>query len=252
MKKWIKYGLLTFLVLVLLGGVAVILGLDSAIRTGTQEGIKFATQTDTKLDKASLGLLSGNLKLSGMDIKNPKGFEEGSSFVKFAVTEVQVKPASLISDKIEVDVVSLDGLELSYIKPSEGKANYEVIMDSINRLLPQGDPAKPEPAKEKSPPGKAIHVGVINFTHAKIHAQVSVAGLPVKVDVPLPDFKMENLDVKDGMPALTAEITKRLVAQLIEQIPAIGKAALESAKSNVDVKGIKDATKGALDLFKKK
>lgn len=255
MKKWLKYALLTVVLLILLGGVALMVCLDSVIKGATQTGLAFATQTEVKLDKASLNPLSGNLKLTGMDIKNPKGFEADSSFVKFAASEVQVRPKSLLSDKIEVDTVNLDGLELSYIQPSEGKANYEVILDSVNRLLPQGDPSKPEPPKEKSPSNKAIHVGLIQFTHATVHASVAVLGKPVKLDVPLPDFKMENLEVKDGMPALTAEVTKALVAQLIKQAPAIGKKALESAKDNlksIDVKGATDAVKGIGDLFKKK
>ncbi len=256
MKKWIKYGVLTLLVLALLGGVALMVGLDSAIRAGTREGIKFATQTETKLDKASLGLLSGNLKLSGLDIKNPQGFEAGSSFVKLGKSEVQVQPMSLVSDQIEVDVASIDGLEFSYVQPAEGKVNYEVIMASINRLLPAEDGSAP---KEK-PQGKqkAIHVGEIFFTGAKIHASVAqvagitVPGAPVKVTVPLPDFKMENLQVTDGMPELTAKIIQELVVQVVKQAPAIGKAVAESAKSNVDVKGVTDAAKGIGDLFKKK
>lgn len=258
MKKFVKYGLISFFTLILLAGITVAVFLDSALRSGTEKGINFATQTGTKLDKASLSLLSGNLKLAGLDIKNPEGFEAGSSFIKLGASEVQVKPASLLSDKLEVDVAAIDGLELSYIQPAEGKANYEVVLESINRLLPQADGSAP---KEKAPPGnKAIHVGAIKFTNAKVHASVaSVAGMtvpggPVKLTVPLPNFEMDNVTVKDGMPELTAQMTKELIAQLVKQIPQIGKAALASAKENlknIDVKGATDAVKGLGNLFKK-
>lgn len=258
MKKWIKYGVLTLLVLVLLGGVALMVMLDSAIRAGTREGIKFATQTETKLDKASLGLLSGNLKLSGMDIKNPQGFEADSSFVKFAVSEVQVQPKSLLSDKIEVEVVNLHGLEFSYVQPAEGKANYEVVMDSINRLLPAKEGEAPKPQEKPQGKQKAIRVGLITFTGAKIHASVAqvggvtVPGGPVKVTVPLPDFKMENLEVKDGMPELTAKIIQELVVQVVKQAPTIASEATKSFKSNDAIKGAADTVKGIGDMFKKK
>lgn len=261
MKKWIKYGLLTFLVLALLGGVTLVLCLDAIIKTSTEKGVSFATKTQTTLEKADLSLLSGHLKLKNFDLKNPEGFEAGSSFVKFAVSEVQVSPASLASDRIEVGTVNLDGLELSYVKPAEGKANYEVILDNVNRLLPQGgDGTTPkEEPKEKAPPAKPIHVGVIKFTNAKIHANVAVLGQPVKLDVPLPNFEMKDVTVKGGMPELTAEVTKKLIAQLVEQIPEIAKAAVESAKNNIkgiDAKGATDAVKGIGsgigDLFKRK
>lgn len=264
MKKWIKYSLLAVLVLILLAGVTLAVCLDSLIRSGTEFGMKTATLCETKLDKASLGIFSGSLKLHGLDVKNPQGFDQTWSFLKFGATEVQVQPTSLMSDKIEVGEVTLKDLEVSYIQPSEGKANYEVVIDNATRFLPKKDPNDPnapkEEPKEKSPSNKAIHVGVINFTGAKVHALVEIAGAPVKVTLPLPNFKLENINVKGGMPELTAELVKGIGAQLVEQAPEIAKAAAESLKGNVKEltggaieqgKGVVDAVKGIKNPFKK-
>lgn len=258
MKKWIKYGLLATLVIVLLGGVALIVCLDGIIKAATTEGLAFATKCDSKLDKASFSPLSGHLKLSGLEVKNPKEFDQSHAFVQFVTSEVEVKPMSLVSDKIEIPVINLDGLELSYVKPIDGKDNVQVILDNVNRLVPQGDPNAPQaqPA-EKSPSNKEIHVGIVRFTNAKIHATVTVGALPVKVDVPMPNFEVTNLNVKGGMPALTAELVKDIGVQIVKQAPEIGRQALESAKGNLknigaDVKNVENAAKGIGDLFKKK
>lgn len=260
MKKWLKYGLLATLVLLFLGVITLVVCLDGIIKASTEKALGFATECDSTLDKASLNPLSGHLKLSGLEIKNPKAFDQAHPFVHFNTTEVQLQPASLVSDKIEIDTVVLDGLEFSYVKPAEGKDNVQTVLDSVNRLLPQGDPNAPqkEAPKEKSPSNKAIHVGVVKFADAKVHVSwdLGLGAAPVKLDVPLPAFEVRNVEVKGGMPELTSELVKDIGAQLVKQAPEIGKAVAESAKANYkniaeENKGLIDAAKGFKNPFKK-
>src|SRR5439155_11459191 len=105
--------LIALVLVVLLGALAVRLFLDAAIKRGAETIGPKLTQTDVKLDAVSLSLLSGSGKIKGLVVGNPEGFKTPSA-ITVGTASLAVKPASLLSDKVLIQSINVQGPEITF------------------------------------------------------------------------------------------------------------------------------------------
>ena len=105
-------------IILIVAGVAVVvvialvvvltLSLDSLVKKGVETVGPQITKTEMKLEKASISILSGSGALHGFLIGNPEGYKT-SSAIKVGEASLGVRPMSVLSDKIHITHVKVQG-----------------------------------------------------------------------------------------------------------------------------------------------
>src|SRR5437870_1314035 len=113
MKKIIIRIIIGLLVLLVLAAVAVHLFLDGAVKRAVETFGPELTKVQVKLDYVNLSLVTGTGKIRGMLVGNPEGYKSPSA-IRVGVGTVTLRPASLLSDKVIVRSINLEGPEVTF------------------------------------------------------------------------------------------------------------------------------------------
>ncbi len=112
MKK-IMFRVVTVLVILVILGLAVVfLSLNSLVKKGVETVGPKLTKTEIRLKNASLSPFSGNGQLTGLFVGNPEGFKAPSA-IQVGDISVGLQPSSVLSDKVIIDKVNIQGPEIT-------------------------------------------------------------------------------------------------------------------------------------------
>ncbi len=248
-------------ILVSLAGVALIalvalfLSLNSIVKHGVTAFGPEVIKAPIQLDGVSLSAFSGSGELRGLVVGNPAGFKTPHA-VKLGTARLQVKPMSLLSDKVIVQSLKADGAEITFEGSLSG-SNLGKIQENVDAYVA----ALLGAAKDKpSAPGKKLQVDELIISNAKINLSLTLLG-GKSTTIPLPDIKLTNLG--QGAEGVTpAEVIKVVLKEVMTKttgavggfLSSGGKALLDGAKSvgGAAADATKGVTKGLGDMFKKK
>jgi uncharacterized protein involved in outer membrane biogenesis len=263
MKKIIVRLLIALVVVVILAFVAVGLFLDKAIKTGVETIGPKVTKVDIRLQSVSLSLLSGGGTIKGLVVGNPAGFNSPSA-INVGEATLALTPRSLLSDKIIIKTIRVQGPEITY-ETNLKDSNLSKIVANMQEVTGGGqkEPAKPqEPAQPKeAKPAKKLEVDEFIITGGKIHVSVTALNGGTAT-VPLPDIHLKDLGT--GPDGITPEDLAIKVLGAIEQdtvkaaagaVADIAKGAVYMAKDLANAgsnNAVQSVTKGIGNLLKKK
>lgn len=209
--------LLILLLIVVVAAVSVNSVLSAVIAKSIRTIGPLATGTKVEIESVSVRLFRGRIELNNFIVGNPEGFSDKDALaLKKLVFEV--KPTSLLSDKIRVEELRIDGVAVSYEPSLQFKSNLGVIETNVNKFVARltGGAKKDdsaatttEPAPEKQK--KQILVKILSVRNV----EVSVATLPA---VPLPDIQIENLG--EGKPL--GDTVTEFFNELLKSIGKLG------------------------------
>jgi uncharacterized protein involved in outer membrane biogenesis len=216
MKKWTKIlvGVLIALVVLVL---ALFLTLDIIAKAGIEAGATYALGVQTQLDAANLSLLRGTVKLNGLTVHNPEGYQT-PHLMKVGRIEVAADTRSLMSDTVKVSKFHIDGLDVN-IEQKPGTSNVAVIMGNVERL---GSGDKGEKTDQKKEGGKKVQVDTIVIENVNAHVQL----LPVGGKASTLNIKVDKLELKGvtsdnaagvAIPELTARLVPAILAAIVEK-----------------------------------
>jgi uncharacterized protein involved in outer membrane biogenesis len=261
MKKLITRLLIALVVVVILAVLAVGLFLDGAIKKGVETFGPKLTKVDIKLQSVSLSLFSGSGGIKGLVVGNPEGFKTPSA-ISVGTATVALKPGSLLSHKIVIKSIKVQGPEITYETDLKHN-NLSKILSNVQEATGGGgqEPAKPtEPAPPKeAKPAKTLEVDDFVISGGRIHVSVTTLGGQAAT-IPLPDIHLQGLGT--GPEGITpAELTKR-VLEAIEKVAAqassgavndIGKGAIYFTKDagGLGTNAVDKVTKGLGGFLKK-
>ena len=256
MKKVLRI----LLVLVVLLVVAVVVGLfyiDSIAKTAIEEGGTYAMGVKTTLDSISIKLFQGQLKMDGLKIANPEGFEKSDHLMSSGLFDVGLTPSSVLEDTVILPKFILDGLDVN-IESKSGGSNISVILANLEKLG-GGEEEKP---KEEEGEGKKVKIEVFLIKNVTAHFYMPLGSVPLTVKVPEIDLSEFMSDNPNGvvMPELMRRIIPIILASIAEnakgivpadflkdmdgQIGAVAKA-IGGNMENV-VKGVQEASAKAM------
>ena len=255
MKKIIIRIIIGLLVLLVLAAVAVHLFLDGVIKRSVETFGPELTKVQVKLDYVNLSLLTGSGKIRGLVVGNPEGYKTPSA-IQVGVGSVALRPASLLSDKVVVESVNLQGPEVTF-ETDLTQNNLSKILANLNETTAAGK--EPTQTKEGKP-SKKLEVDDFLITGGKIHVSVSSLG-GKSATVALPEIHLKDLG-KDSQGITPGELSKK-VLQAIEAAAAQAAAGaiadlakggvyLSNDASKTATNTINKVTTGIGDLFKKK
>lgn len=112
------------------------------------------------------------LKLHKVALSNPTGFDQNQNFIWIGVADVKVKVLPLFEGKVEINNLTLNGVNLNLITDSKGKNNWNNVVNTIE--------------KEDA---------VITADPSTTPAPANAATISKK----LPDIAISTIDIKDAV-----------------------------------------------------
>jgi hypothetical protein len=262
MKKIIIGVVIVLLVVLVLAVMTVGMFLDKAIKSGVETLGPRLTKVDVKLDSVNLSLLSGSGAIKGLVVGNPQGFKSPSA-IQVGTASLSLEPRSLLSDKIVVKSINLQGPEITF-ETDLRKNNLKQILANVQETTGGGakEPAKtqePSQAKEAKP-AKKLEVDEFVISGGEVHVAVTALG-GQSATIALPDIHLSALGT--GPESITAGELVRKVLEAVEKevtqaaagsLTDMGKGALNLGKDlgKPGTNTLDSVTKGIGNLLKKK
>ncbi len=238
-KKLMKIGLIS------LGGLIVLLiiisiSLGLIIKGAVNHVLPKITGTPVSMGSCYLNLFTGTLNIKNFIIGNPENYATPHAF-KLAEVHVDIGLTSLLSDKIIIVQILVDGMEVSF-ESKLTETNIGVIKDNIDSFSKkdesgESDSAETAEAEEDTEGGIKLQIDDFKFINSKITVHIGAG-----VDVPLPNIEMTGIgaESEDGasVSAVTEEVFSALYIAIIESVQSVG---------NIDIGDLQD---GAVETIK--
>ena len=208
-----------------------------------------------ELGSINLSVLGGSVKLKDLVVHNPAGYEL-PILMKLGGADVKVKIGSLMSDKVDIDHIILDNIEVSI-----EQKGFSTNLNDILKSLPKSEEKAPS---EPAAPGKKLHIKTLEINNIAVTAKLlPIPGKSSAVTFKIAPIKMTDLgsDNKLDMAALTGKILVAIAEGVAKQgtdlLPADVTGSLKSGLGSAGnlLKGVGSQTgdvgKGAIETGKK-
>src|SRR5688572_11576419 len=253
MKKRLPIILLIGVALLVAVAVAGFLFLGTIVKAGVEKGGPFITKVPVTLDGATISVFSGSGELKGFVMGNPEAFKSKDS-VRVGSVALKIEPGSVLSDKVIVRSIRVEGPEITY-EAAFGGSNIGKILENIQSVASSGKTSPEQPGSSK-----ALQVDEFVISGAKLNVTASVVG-GTAVTLPLPEIRLANLG--QGPEGITAaELSAKVFGEVVESAAKavtanamkLGGDMADAAKNlGTSTKdNAKKAASGITDLFKKK
>ncbi len=194
-----KLVLYPLLLLALLAAAGVYF-LDAAVERGIETVGTRVARVEVTLEGAGLSLYSGQGALRGLRVANPAGYR-ASHAVRVGQVQVALKPLSVLSDRVVVRSVVVQGPEIHYEKRG-GKTNLDVIRANVESTLKRTDA------------GKKLQIDSLIIRDAKVYFYEK-RDKPPRV-LTLKEIHLQNLG--RGPEGVTgAELAQKITDKVIEE-----------------------------------
>jgi uncharacterized protein involved in outer membrane biogenesis len=245
MKKLLIRLAIAFVILVILGIIAVGLFLDAGVKRGIETVGPMLTKGEVKLDSVSLSILSGAGKIKGLLVGNPSGFKSPSA-IQVGTLSLAIQPGSVFSDKVIVKSISLDSPEITFETDLKGN-NLSKILSNLQAATGGSDAS----AKTGGKSERKLQVDDFLISGAKLNVSVTALG-GKSATVPLPEIHLTGLGQgPDGITA--AELAKEVFQEIEKQ--AVKASTTVVANLGADAagltKGLGQSATGAVDKVTK-
>ena len=229
--KIIKRLIQILIIIIILAVVLVWLGINPIAKSAVQSGASDTLGVKTTLASINVSPLRGRVLMNDLNISNPEGFLS-VSLMNAGRFEIEVAPASLLSDTVEIRKFEIDGLEMN-IEQKLPFSNIAKIIDNIKRS--SADKPKDD-AEAKKVTADLVLIKDIT-AHFKLLPGASEAGT---VTVKVPQIELRNVSSERA-----GSVTGQLVSQLF---PALLSSILSEAQGVVPTDFLKDLESQVLGL----
>jgi len=216
-----------------------VMSLNKIVKKGIETVGPEITKVSIQLDGVGLSPWSGRGSIKGLVLGNPEGYKAEYA-IKLGQASVQLKPSSVLSDKIVVRSINIEGPEITLEGSGLKNNNLNKILENIDASLG---------TSSQSQSGKKLQIDELNISGGKIHLSLSVMGGRA-ITVPLPAIQLKNLGTSAEGVTPGEAIQKTISAVLTGSVKAaevaiadLGKNAAEVAKKVGE--GVTDAAKKA-------
>ncbi len=212
-RNFVRGILLVVLVVILSIGIMVFM-LDSVAKSGIEKGATYALDVNTSLEHIHIGLISGQVDISDLQIDNPTGFPS-RYLMKVNKLDVEIEPSSLFSDVVHIRKFVLDGLDINVDQKLTAN-NVSKILDNIKRLN-SGEQDKQKQREEQTSEGKKIFVNTITVNNVVAHFHLDAKLASKDVTVRIPTIILNNVSSEDS-PVVIRELVMKLVPAILVEV----------------------------------
>jgi hypothetical protein len=215
------------------------------------QGKKFTEQIVT-VDKVDMQLLSGAGTINGLILNNPTGYTATPLFALNEITlDINLESLTRVNEgnPIVIDAIVIDKPEALVEFNEMGGSNIQVILDAINKNIPQSSQSNEKNTNTNSTNSPKIRVKKFVLAGVALRVDLTKLGNTTHKKT-LPDINLSNIGGEEGLPA------NELGGVMIKKaLSAIWKEAKNSQKEILKDK-VKDKIKSkakekANELFNK-
>lgn len=216
MKKRTKIliGTMATVVIVL---AATLLWLDQIAKTAIEVSATHALGVETQLDKARIGIFSGQFRLSGLKIANPEGFDS-DHFLNLNDGELIVSPTDLLKDLVMVPKLAFSGIDVNLEKKGQ-KENYGVILENLNKQQAGSEPGEEAPDPGPQEEGKKFVIKEVLIRDITVHADlIPIGGNISRVTLRIPEICLENIGSETDGGMVMSELSGVLIEAIFQAV----------------------------------
>jgi len=206
--KVLKWVLIVIAAVIVLGIVVFRFFGDSLIKREIVKGASSALKVQVELKSINLSVLGGSVGLKDLVVHNPQGYEI-PNLLKLGEGKVKVKIGSLMSDKVNIDYIVLDNIEVSI-----EQKGFSTNLNDILKALPKSQ------EKAASEPGKKLYIKTLEINNVTVTAKLMpIPGKISAVTFKIAPIKMTDLgsDNKLDMATLSAKILAAIAQGVAQQ-----------------------------------
>lgn len=211
MKKTrrILLALAAFIIVVVLAvGIIAVIAIDAIAKRGVEEGATYALDVPAALGGIDVGILSGSVEMTGLEVSNPEGFP-APHFLALGEGGVEVTLGSLTKDVVNIPELRLYGIDV-HLQQRGGKSNMGVILDNLGRFEKESD----DPPADEPAPGKKFIVEMIDIRDVRVHVDPGEIIGSVVPDIVVPEIQLMNVG-SDGSGVTLADLTNIIVQAVV-------------------------------------
>jgi hypothetical protein len=188
--------------------------LDRIVTTGIEVVGSQVLGTEVTVASVAISPLNGSGSISGLEIRNPEGFDSDYIF-QLEQVEVSLNAASLSSDVIEIESIIITQPEITY--------ETRITTENVRALLENIGGSGGETATADSEAGKELFIRDFRLLGPQVNLVAAVASAPIS----LPDIELTDIGTEDN--AAT-------VAQVLEVVlSALRRTILEAELPGLDM-----------------
>lgn len=204
---------------------------DRALKYGMETIGTQTLQVPVHVEDLSLAMLAGKLNIDRLAIENPEGYQH-PVFLEAGRTFMALKTSSLLSDTVEFQQITLDGITV--VLEQKGLTNN---IQQILSNLPKGDEPAPEPDETA---GKNVLVRQLEITNLNVKVSLLPGvGKATTLSFDLAPIRMTDLGTADKMTA--ARLVKEIIAAIAGGIAEQGKGLIPTDMINSITSGLGEA-----------
>ena len=233
----IKKLLISLLLLVVLAVGATFLYLDRIVTTGIEVVGSQVLGTEVTVASVAISPLNGSGSISGLEIRNPEGFDSDYIF-QLEQVEVSLNTASLLSDVIEIESIIITQPEITY--------ETRITTDNVRALLENIGSSGGETATADSEAGKELFIRDFRLLSPQVNLVAAVATAPIS----LPDIELTDIGTEDNA-ATVAQVLEVVLSALRRTILEAELPGLDTLREGVESRlqdGIEEAEEVVEDL----
>jgi hypothetical protein len=210
--KHIKKIVVAVICVIVILVVGVVLWIDSVAKAGVEVGATYALGVSTTLDGMDVGMFSGSVDMSELNVNNPEGFDT-PHFLRLGDGRVAVSLGTLMEDKVVIPELIFSGLSMN-LESKGTKANYKVIMDNLKKL----ESGEKAPAEDEGE-GKGFVVNKVSITDVEVQVDLlPIGGKLTRVPVKIDKIEINNVGSDSDKGVLLAELTGILIKAILTSI----------------------------------
>ena len=181
--------------------------------------------------------LNGIGSISGLEIRNPEGFDS-DYILQLEQVEVGLNTASLLSDEIEIESIIIAQPEITY--------ETRITTDNVRALLENIGGIGGETATADSEAGKELFIRDFRMPGPQVNLVAAVASAPIS----LPDIELTDIGTEDNAAtvALVLEVVLSALRRMILEAELPGLDMLREGLENRLQDGIEEAEEVVEDL----
>jgi len=208
------------------------------------------------VEDVGFNVLSGNARIRNLTVGNPEGFNTDYAF-KLGELDLAMRTGSLLSDRIVIDRIIIDGPEITYEMGLKGN-NLRKLREQMEKKTEKPEAEKPRegaPAPEKAgeKSGKRVEIAELVISGGRVNFSATALG-GSRVPIPLPTIRLTDIG-KDQGGASPAQVVEEVLTAVVQAATGvvkdagkiIGKGAAEAGKITAEAAaiGADAAQKGA-------
>ncbi len=213
MKKALLFGAVGILLLTVIGLAVFVAYLDSIVKAGIEAAGPKITGTTVTVESVQLSLLTGEGRVKGLVIGNPKGYQTPSAF-KLGDAHVKVNLRSALTDKLIIEEIVVDAPDVTYEAAVAGSniAKIQEHVAAFGKTLSGRGPSA-QPARDVGAHQKKVQINHFIVRNGRVNASATGRS----VTVPLQEIHLKDLG-KDSQGTSVQMVFAQVIAEINKSV----------------------------------